>query len=168
MATETEIFLERNVSEARKELPELTHRIERDPAVVVQVDRRTNPTALLVSHARFAPLVDALTRDAEDVHGQLLWLVIERWLGAAQPKLCLPQRRELENLKTAQLIELLTANPSKPEVSKLVDQGIDESILQRLRRRRKIARTLADAESRGLYDAVEHADSAVELFPAEE
>jgi hypothetical protein len=96
---------------------------------------------------------------------QLAWLITDNWLGSAPAHLREPQTAELERLPVESLIAIFAANPNQPSRRSdiLRKAGVDPKIVERLKKRRKVALAIREAEEEGLYEAAEHATSEVGL-----
>lgn len=158
-----------NMAVARERLPALTENLTTGKQEAVALCKRDEPAALLVSHSRFAFLVDTLrTRgvayDRRRIR-QLAWLITDNWLGSAPAHLRDPQTAELEQLPVDSLIAIFAANPNQPSRrSELLRKArVDPKIIERLKKRRKVALAIREAEEEGLYEAAEHATSEVGL-----
>lgn len=151
------------IAEARKCLPELTTTVEMDQSEAVELCRRDVPAALLVSYDRYSELIRVLSRKAAEKdprRGLLAWAVTDRWLDQAPAHLRDPQFDELHRLTTKALFALFMANVDRPAVVPLLKEGVHARTLQRLMKRRAVARAIQEAEAEGLYDVAEHAASA--------
>jgi hypothetical protein len=76
-----------------------------------------------------------------------------------------PQVLELERLPHSKLKSLLEVDhlPVSKQLRPRIEQTIGKVILQRLEQRHRIAKAIREAESQGLYDAVEHQTGEVDL-----
>jgi hypothetical protein len=149
------------LADFRKRLFELIDEVSSDPLAVVSIRRRADVSALLVSFERFGPLLDAIdsTSHEQGTRQMLLWLIIERWLIKAPPHLREAQRRELAELPVEHLMELFRADPTRTRAKDISRLGIDSRIAERLVKRQQLARSIADAEKAGLYEAIDHKTS---------
>ena len=157
------------MAEARDRLRELTTDVATGKRDGVELCRRNVSAALLVG-PRFTAFVRSLHSDrpARDRRKrQLAWLITEQWLGAAPAHLWTPQMAELERLDLKGLFALFSANPTQLATTALVDEGVDETIVERLKKRRRVARAIQEAEEDGLYEIAEHATSEVDLDEAD-
>ena len=76
-----------------------------------------------------------------------------------------PQVLELERLPHSKLKALLEVDhlPVSKQLRPRIERAIGKVILQRLEKRHRIAKAIREAESQGLYDAVEHQTGEVDL-----
>jgi antitoxin (DNA-binding transcriptional repressor) of toxin-antitoxin stability system len=151
--------------EARKRLPELSADVASGKRLSVEFTRRDKPTAVLVGHERFSPLLEALDQKAGSAESRtrsaLAWLVAELWLGSAAPHLRRPQLTELQRLGPDVLFRLLGLTPDAATVEVLINIGLTPTDAERMLKRRSLALAIKDAERLGLYDASESMTSAV-------
>lgn len=149
----TRNWISYTLSEARKIVGDLAGIVASEPQKVVQLERHSTPTALLVSYERFAPLLKALHGELED---QLRWLLLERWIGGAPAHLRAPQERDFRKLDRAVLAQLLQIDPAVATQQELTRVGLPDDLSQRLLRRHGIASAIERAEAEELYDGAEH------------
>jgi hypothetical protein len=86
--------------------------------------------------------------------------ITEKLYGGAPRHLTQPQISELEKLSLNQLIMLAEIDqfPIPEQLrAKLISELGSEEILKRMEKRWRIASAVQDAESKGLYEAAEHA-----------
>lgn len=148
-----------SISEARKDLSKLVHSFESDPSKVFELDRRDNPSALLLSFPEYSPVINAY--QSGDLKVLLATFIIKKWFASADipAHLSKPQLKELETMEVPQLNILFQAQPSA-SIESLMEMGdLDEVLVTRLMKRSKIANAIAEAEKSKLYEVSEHLSS---------
>lgn len=66
------------------------------------------------------------------------------------------QREELRKLTHDQLMVLRDANPDRTRMSTYENARIDSILIERLKKRRRICKSIKEAEDEGLFEACEH------------
>ena len=146
-----------SIKEARDSISKLVERLGADSSGAYIVGRREAPTALLVSFARFEPLL------GDDPGRKLAFLVVDQLMGDAPLHLRRPQLDELSVLPKADLVLLLGVEKlplSKVRQAELERKLSNAEALRRLLRRSEIARSIRRAREDGLYEAAEHLASS--------
>jgi prevent-host-death family protein len=156
------------ITEARSRLPELVRRAA-SGAAPVAIGRKGEDQAVLVSFAEFAALasqLNALSNVQEDAQQVFARLIAQRLLPGAPAHLVESQAKELASLTLEELAVLvpITRLPMTAEQRRKAQAIRDGETLTRLERRDVIARTIAQATTDGLYDALEHRTSAVTVW----
>ena len=145
-----------SVSNARKDLARLVNQLETEPNKVIELDRRDNPLALLLSFDVYNPIIRAF--QTANLNTILANLVANKWLGTQNVPAHIhkPQLEELESMDTSQLLMLFEADPSS-ELDTLKKKGkLNETLVARLIKRSRVAKVIADAEKENLYETAEH------------
>jgi prevent-host-death family protein len=156
------------IGEARKKLSELVKRAASGDAPVA-IGRLGKEEAILVSAQKFAALgrkVRELSTLDRDPRPALAAFIAGRLLPGAPPHIATSQIKELASLTFEELAVLLPIAklPLKAEQRAKVEAIRDGEVLSRLERRHKIAGTIAQATSDGLYEATEHRTSAIGVW----
>ena len=138
------------MSKARGTLPALTSWVSENPFHVVELTRRTKSEAFIVSRERFSPLLEALqpANGALRLEEVLVWVLVESWLGTAAPHLKAPQTAELKTYSISQLLAVLGMDPDSPKLDVFEDEKA-ASVLNRLVKRRAVAKAIAAADEQG-------------------
>lgn len=155
-ATESVASEKVSVSNARKDLARLVNQLETEPNKVIELDRRDNPLALLLSFDVYNPIIRAF--QTANLNTILANLVANKWLGTQNVPAHIhkPQLEELESMDTSQLLMLFEADPSS-ELDTLKKKGeLNETLVARLIKRSRVAKVIADAEKENLYETAEH------------
>jgi len=159
------VFEHHTISEARRRLSALVRRAASGDAPVA-IGRLGKEEAILVSPGQFAALgntVKALSTLDRDPRPVVAAFIARRLLPGAPSHVVTPQIKELASLTLEELAVLLPIAelPLKGEPRAKVAAIQDGAVLSRLERRHKIAGTIAQATSDGLYEATEHRTSAI-------
>lgn len=148
-----------NITGFRKHVTEIIRAVaSMDRSVVVT--NRENPQAVVLP-SKYKALAEKRVRYAK-------WMALmftERLLPDAPAYLKEPQVVELERLPHSKLKALLEVDhlPVSKQLRPRIERAIGKVILQRLEKRHRIAKSIREAESQGLYDAVEHQTGEVDL-----
>ncbi len=148
-----------NITGFRKHVTEIIRAVaSMDRSVVVT--NRENPQAVVLP-SKYKALTEKRVRYAK-------WMALmftERLLSDAPAYLKEPQVVELERLPHSKLKALLEVDhlPVSKRLRPRIERAIGKVILQRLEKRHRIAKAIREAESLGLYDAVEHQTGEVNL-----
>ena len=148
-----------NITGFRKHVTEIIRAVaSMDRSVVVT--NRENPQAVVLP-SKYKALAEKRVRYAK-------WMALmftERLLPDAPAYLKEPQVVELERLPHSKLKALLEVDhlPVSKQLRPRIERAIGKVILQRLEKRHRIAKSIREAESQGLFDAVEHQTGEVDL-----
>jgi hypothetical protein len=146
-----------SIKEARQKISKLVEQLAADSSGACTLGKRDAPTALLVSFARFEPLLSA------DLNRRLAFLIADQLLGDAPLHLRRSEIEELAVLPKHDLVLLLDMDRlpmAKARQAELERKLTRPEALRRLLRRCEIARTIKQAREDGLYDAAEHLTSS--------
>lgn len=145
------------VKEARTQLPDLVRTVEATP-VRFTIGKRGARSAMVVSYQLVEPLF------SEKIEPKLALIIVQESLGDAPLHLSTPAVDELSELSRNDLFQILSALPfTAAKISGLKRSLEQPKALARLIRRIKLAKTIANAQDAGLYEAVEHQTSEVRL-----
>ena len=147
-----------SIKEARERISKLVEHFIGDSSGAYTFGRRDAPTALLVSFARFEPLL------SDDIRRKLAFLIVDQFLGDAPLHLRKPQIEELSALPKDDLVLLVNVDRlpmAKARQAELEKKLSKPEVLRRLLRRSEIARAISRAREDGLYDAAEHLASSI-------
>jgi hypothetical protein len=143
-----------SISRARDSLPALVNLVSEQPNVMVELDRREQPQAFLVSTKAASLLTALFDNRFEEV---LLNMAVRHWLGADAPEhITAPQLKELDGLSIKQCVALIEADPDRLSADDEQHLKIPEKQLQRLKKRRQISLVIAQAKRDDLYEVNEH------------
>jgi len=145
-----------SISDARKDLSKLVHDLESNPNKIIELDRRDNPLALLLSYSEYSPIINAF-KD-KNLKVLLANFVANKWLGSDNipDHLYKPQLVELNTMEPLQLLILSQVEPTTSIDSIKENDVLDQTLVERLIKRYKIAKAIADAKKNNLYDVAEH------------
>lgn len=148
-----------NITGFRKHVTEIIRAVASMGRSVV-VTNRENPQAVVL------PSNYKVLAEKHVTYSKWMALMFtERLLPDAPPYLKEPQTLELERLPHSKLIALLEVErlPVSKQMRPRIERAVGKVILQRLEKRHSIAKAICEAESQGLYDAVEHQTGEVNL-----
>ena len=102
----------------------------------------------------YSIVMSDLDEDSEQYN--LINSIIDTWLGETKAHLYKPQIKELAKLSTHELERILKLDPDAENLS------FDEvgTTVLRMKKRRKIAQSIREAEEKGLYEISEHLSDA--------
>lgn len=142
------------ISKARDSLPALVNLVSERPNMLIELDRREQPQAFLVS-TQAGGLLKALYENR--IREVLLNMAVRHWLGADAPEhITAPQLRELADLSIGQYVALLEADPDQLSADQATGLGLTQRQFQRLKKSRQIALVIAQARHDDLYELNEH------------
>ncbi len=142
------------ITEARKKVGALVSYVASSQGMFVELTRQEEPSALLVSYDRFAPLLKSLVDN--DFTETIRWTLTERWLRQGPSHLYGAQLEELRQLDATTVRKLQWLDPASASLDSLLEIGLPDALGKRLLRRYKIARAVAEATEAGLYETAEH------------
>ena len=154
-----ELAKEYNISEFRKNAPEIIRRIADYGKGVIVTNRKTPKVVVL-------PFKYNTMADKNVHYSQWLSLMFtERFLPDAPSHLKDPQSLELKQLSLKQLSALLEVEhlPVNKKLRSRIERVVGKVFLERLEKRHKIANAIREAETSGLYEAVEHQTGEIDL-----
>jgi hypothetical protein len=148
-----------NITGFRNNFTEIIRSIAKSNKRVV-VTNRHNPQAIVLPN-QYKPLTEKNVNYSK-------WMALmftERLLPDAPAHIKEPQVLELEGLPLSKLQILLNVDhlPVNKNIRPKIERAIGSKLLQRLEKRQKIAKAIREAESQGLYDAVEHQAGEVDF-----
>lgn len=163
MLNDGELHPSYTVSDARSQLPSLVQSVDVHPGLVITVNRRHQPAALLVSQRQYGPIIEGMEHDR--LKPALALIVAKKWLGTSDipAHIFTPQIYELMNLDEEQLLALRKYDPDTmgDEISK--NTGLDITVIERLAKRRKVCLAIAQAYHENLYEVAEHLADSKEI-----
>ncbi len=148
-----------NITGFRKHITEIIRAVA-DMGRGVVVTNRKKPQAVVLP-SKYKPLAEERVKYSR-------WMALmftERLLPDAPAHLKEPQTAELARLPHSKLKALLEVDrlPVSRRMRPRIERAVGRVILERLEKRHKIAKAIREAESQGLYDAVEHQTGKVDL-----
>jgi hypothetical protein len=154
-----ELVKEYNISEFRKNATEIIRSIANCGKGVVVTNRKNPQVVVLPSK------YDAIANKDVNYSQWLALMFTERFLPDAPPHLKEPQLLELERLPLKKLSALLEVEhlPVNKKLRPRIEKAVGKVILERLEKRHKIADAIQEAETSGLYEAVEHQTGEIDL-----
>ncbi len=146
------------IGEARDKFPQMVSSLESGSSATYVVGRYGKPAAALVSYQRFGPMLVRGNKKAK------LALLIEDLLEDAPQHIKAPAIAKVSRLPMSDLMALwrLDALPTNDREASLARKKLRHpEAFDRLLQRARIAQTLAEARSAGLYEMAEDAADQV-------